>query len=87
MVDINRTGKPEDAQLNHVFIGGYSSDGSHLFLDETTGKVYCSAKGTANSYKEWESFEVMLVSETLRIASLFDKEGKKLNPTLPTTPR
>jgi hypothetical protein len=83
----NRGGKPKDALKNHVLIGGYSWDGSHLFIDETTGKTFCSERRTAKPYKEWESFEEMLVTETTRIASLFDKTGRQLDPKLPTTPR
>jgi hypothetical protein len=71
----------KDADPEFLFIGGYSKDGSKLYIDERTGKVFhCERYFSKQIRNEWVDFETMLLQETRRISTLFDKNGKKYPP-------
>ena len=78
--------RPKDALPSYLFIGGYGQDGSRLYIDGETSKVFRAARRTSTPLNEWKNFEEMLVTETIRIALLFDDKGKRINPNEPTTP-
>lgn len=75
-----------NAKPTSLFIGGYQPDGSKLFIDVADARVYRCGKLSAKPLNEWPSFDVMLESEVRRLATLFDLQGKILNPSKPTTP-
>lgn len=78
--------RPRNAKKTHLFIGGYEPDGSQLYIDVSDQSVYrCTQRSVKPLYK-WPSFEVMLESEVQRLTTLFDHQGRLLNPKLPTTP-
>ncbi len=78
--------RPRNAHKNHFFIGGYSWDGSNLYIDTVTNKVHFCDRWDVTSLYEWNSFEDMLVSEIERIYMLYDKNGVKINEDMWTTP-
>lgn len=86
IVTPNTIERPKDAQESFFFIGGYEWDGSRLYIDSKTSKVFRSESGTAKPINEWNNFEEMLVTETIRIALLFDDQGRRIDPREPTTP-
>ncbi|HCC83782.1 TPA: hypothetical protein DEP96_02950 [Candidatus Uhrbacteria bacterium] len=87
MVDPNNYERPRDAKDSYVFIGGYSYDGSSLFIDSNSGKVFrCAQFRASEIYNIWPDFWTMLTSEVERLDSLFNAEGKKKDPSRPTTP-
>lgn len=76
--------RPKDAANDWVFIGGYRLDGSNLYIDKLTGKVYRSERRKAtNRLNEWPDFWTMLVSEMERLAALFDERGRRIDPLKP----
>lgn len=86
LVTPNTFERPKDALSSYLYIGGYSQDGSHLYIDGETLKVFRAARRTSAPLNEWKNFGEMLVTETIRIALLFDEKGKLINPKEPTTP-
>lgn len=78
--------RPEDAKPNHLFIGGFNWDGTLLYMDTETGKVYRCQKRTVKPINEWPDFWTMLLSEAKRIKSLFAPSGSKLDLSAPTSP-
>ena len=78
--------KPTDALDSYFFIGGYSWDGSYLYIDTATGKVHYCLANSAKSLKEWNSFKEMLLSELARLISLHDENGVRLIKGGKTTP-
>jgi len=78
--------RPKNAKDSCFFIGAYSWDGSKLYIDSDTGKVYYCGRYDATPVKEWESFEAMLTSEISRVISLYDDKGIKINKSGHTTP-
>jgi hypothetical protein len=90
LIDSNRPGeRPRDARPSMVFLGGYGSDGSHLYFDALSDKpdhIYRCTRKTISPLNEWPDFWIMLKQETKRISNLFTEDGKKKNPNLPTTP-
>ena len=76
--------RPADAERDAFFVGGYKADGSVLYILE--GKAYRSPRRSAKPLNEWNNFWEMLLSETRRLAELFDETGRKTNPNLPVTP-
>lgn len=87
IVTPNTIEKPANAKGSVFIIGGYDWDGSRLYIDKLTGKVHLCDRDDAKSLYEWNSFGEMLLSEIKRLSTLFDKEGKEINPddsTLPT---
>lgn len=78
--------RPENAKDSHFFIGGYSWDGSKLYIDKETNAVHFCARWDATSLYQWDCFEEMIVSELKRITKLFDANGIVNSKGLFTTP-
>lgn len=78
--------RPRYSQPSFFYLGGYRLDGSLLYIDTISHKVFRCKRRTAKPLNQWPTFEVMLESETERLSSLFDNEGHLLNPDQPTTP-
>lgn len=83
----NTIERPKDADEAWVIIGSYKQDGSNIYIDKTTGKVYRSERWKAkNRLNEWPDFWTMLTSEVQRLSTLFDELGRKIDQDAPTTP-
>jgi len=78
--------RPYNATEAMFFIGGYSWDGSLLYIDVDTNTVHICERENADSLFEWPSFDQMLESEIKRLTILFDHEGKKIKKHLSTLP-
>jgi len=78
--------RPENAKDSYFFIGGYSWDGSQIYIDKETNKVHYCDRWDATSLLKWASFEEMLVSEVKRFTKLFNENGVIINEDLFTTP-
>ena len=78
--------RPANSKDSFFFIGGYSWDGSKLYIDKETNNVHYCDRWDATSLYQWNSFEEMLVSEVKRICSLFDDKGVIKDPNKYTTP-
>ncbi|MEK6702320.1 MAG: SMI1/KNR4 family protein [Planctomycetota bacterium] len=77
------TGSPDDV----VFFGGYSFDGSRLWMRPGDPKVYrCPRREFLPTLNTWPSFEAMLEAEVNRLALRFDERGVLIDPNTPTTP-
>jgi hypothetical protein len=85
-VTANIDERPKNTKDSFFFIGGYSWDGSKIYIDKTTSKVHYCDRWDATSLFEWPSFEEMLVSEVRRICGLFDEKGVIKDPDKYTTP-
>ena len=87
IVTPNTLERPKDAKSTYLFIGGYNWDGSKLYLDNETLKVYRCDRYSAEDIKnEWRNFEETLKSEVSRLSALFDEKGKEIDEDIPTTP-
>lgn len=82
----NTIERPKNAKEEYLFIGGYSWDGSKIYIDGLTNKVYYCARWDATPLCEWNSFPEMLLSEIDRIRKHFDSDGKRIDKSIPTTP-
>lgn len=68
-----------DAKDSFIFIGGYGFDGSQLYIDNDTGKTFhCERYHAMRILHEWPDFWTMLLSETERLAILFDEHGRRI---------
>ena len=86
LVTPNTIERPKDAKESLFCIGGYGWDGSRLYIDGATLKVFRAERRSTAPINEWNTFEDMLVAETARIALLFDDKGHRLVASEPTTP-
>jgi hypothetical protein len=82
----NTFGRADDSSMNQLYIGSYDYDGSRLYIDNLTMKVYRCSRESSKPLNEWPSFEEMLLSETRRLDNLFDVEGKMKDAMQPTIP-
>ena len=73
------------AGKNVLFIGGYSWNGSKLYIDIQTEKVFMCSKRSIVPLYEWNDFGAMLFSEIKRLKKLHTHDGKNI-PYRPTVP-
>jgi hypothetical protein len=78
--------RPRHSKNSFIFIGGYGSDGSLLYIDNSTFKVYRCSNRSAKPLNDWPNFETMLEEEAKRLSLLFDERGHRIDPTQQTTP-
>lgn len=78
--------KPHNSTPEMFLIGGYSWDGSKLYIDKKDNKVYYCQRYDCTPLKSWDSLSNMLQSEVERLYNLFDTNGKQINENEPTTP-
>jgi len=71
----NTVERIKDAKPSFVFIGGYSSDGSKLYIDPETDRVYRCPRRTTVPINEWPDFDSMLNSEALRLSEEFESRN------------
>ena len=82
----NTVERPRDADEALVFIGSYFDDGSMLYIDPHTSEVHRCSRTSVESLNRWKSFFVFLDSEAERLATLFDVEGRMIDPSVSTAP-
>ncbi|MFD1470337.1 SMI1/KNR4 family protein [Hymenobacter caeli] len=74
--DINCYGRSHIAQTQQLLLSRYR-DGSWLYMDLQSEKVYHNSSFSAEPLHEWPDFESMLVSEAQRLTLLFDERGRR----------
>ncbi|QUP53639.1 SMI1/KNR4 family protein [Ralstonia syzygii] len=82
----NSVERPKDASPDMFFIGGYNWDGSKIYMDLQTGRVFRCSRESAKPLNEWPDFWSMLISEISRISALYESDGRKKNLSEPTAP-
>lgn len=78
--------KPRNATCDMFFIGGYSWDGSKLYIDKRNNSVHYCKRYDSTSLKSWDSLAEMIISEVKRLYSLFDLDGKQIDENKSTIP-
>lgn len=78
--------KPHNATTDMFFIGGYSWDGSKLYIDKRDDRVYYCSRYDSTPLKSWDSLSKMLISEIERLYNLFDINGRPIDENEPTIP-
>jgi hypothetical protein len=73
--------RPRGSKPSFLFVGGYSEDGSKLYIDNVDLKVYRCKQRSAKPINQWPSFEAMLEGEVQRFSTLFGPDGRELNPS------
>jgi hypothetical protein len=87
MKDSNIAERPTGARADAVFIGGYSFDGSKLFVVPEDPRVYhCPRREAKPLLNSWPNLESLLNTEIDRFETLFDRHGKLIHPDEPTMP-
>ena len=84
--DTNVYERPKNADSNCFFLGGYSYDGSLLYIKDDVSTVYYCARRDATPLKEWNSFSEMLIEEIQRLKSLHGTDGMLQVPREETLP-
>lgn len=78
--------KPKDAAINHFIIGGYKWDGTLVYMDSKTSKIYRCVRESIIPLNSWPSLDVFLRKEITRISKLFDNSGRQKNDDVSTAP-
>jgi hypothetical protein len=73
--DSNVYERPTNADASCFFIGGYSYDGSELYMRDGSQKVFYCQRWDITPLKEWSNFETMLVEEIQRLRSIHSNCG------------
>lgn len=82
----NTLERPANAKDTTFIIGGYSWDGSSLYIDTTTDQVFLCRENNIKPLQVWEHFDDMLEKEINRLSTLFDDQGRQLKPNTSTLP-
>lgn len=67
--------RPTNADASCFFIGGYSYDGSKLYMRSGSQKVFYCQRWDITPLKEWSNFETMLIEEIQRLRSIHNNRG------------
>ncbi|MBS1689402.1 MAG: SMI1/KNR4 family protein [Bacteroidetes bacterium] len=86
MIIPNTIERIKNATDEMIFIGSYSWDGSKIYINRNTEKVYRCLRGDITPLNEWDCFEQMIVTEIKRLSKLHTNEGKRLDRSIPTIP-
>lgn len=86
IINANNKEKPIDAKNNHFFFGSYNWDGSKLYIDTNTLKIYRCLRESIKPLNEWADLADMLIGEINRLEKLFDRNGVELNIKKETIP-
>lgn len=87
ILTINIDERPKDANSSYLFIGSYYDDGSQLYIDCDTEKVYrCEPGLSQKKLNMWGDIGTMIISEAQRIEKLYDEKGQLIDQSKPTTP-
>ena len=78
--------RPSNADASCFFIGGYSYDGSKLYMRSGSQKVFYCPRWDITPLKEWNSFSEMLIEEIQRLRSLHGADGMLQVPREETLP-
>lgn len=65
----------ENNHNNFFFFGGWDKDGSSIYLDTDTGKVFRCKQRDATPLNEWNCLEELLLSEYKRLVEQHDDFG------------
>lgn len=75
-----------DATCDMVFFGGYDWDGSRVYTRQGDEQVHLCGPDSSASLRSWPSLAAYIASEAARLGSLFDAQGRPLNPDASTLP-
>lgn len=78
--------RTKGASEDVLFIGSYKYDGSKLYVDSKSTKVYRCERYSMTVLNEWNSLNDMLLSEISRLSDHFDGMGQRIDKKRPTTP-
>lgn len=78
--------RPRNATSDMFFIGGYSWDGSKLYIDKRDNRVYYCLQDDSTPLKSWDSLSKMILSEIERSGALFSNDGIQISESEPTVP-
>lgn len=90
LIDMNHPGeRPRNRGKSIVLIGGYNSDGSKLYFDDSnkSGLVYRCSRDSITPLNAWPNFWTMLDQEVMRLSFLYSGIGIKLDSDQVTTPK
>jgi hypothetical protein len=83
----NTIEKPGNASNNVFIFGTYDWDGSYLYIDcEKGNTVHLCTNDDITSLYKWPNLEAVLKSEIKRLLTMFDGQGKELDPDESTLP-
>lgn len=78
--------RPPDSTLEMVFIGGYNWDGSLLYINNKTERIFRCSASSAQPLNEWKNIWTMMIAEINRLRKHFDNNGNEINSNTPTIP-
>ena len=78
--------RPADASEDMVFFGGYDWDGSRVYTRHGDEQVHLCGPDSSVALRSWPSLAVYIADEAARLGSLFDADGRPLNPDASTLP-
>lgn len=77
--------RPKQVAPKVLFIGGYYSNGSVVYLKENTETVYC-CDHEGKTLKTWPSIESWIALEVERLSNFFDEKGNYITAMGPSHP-
>ena len=85
--DPNVLERPRAADPSWFIFGFYKADGSSAYIDPVDGRVYRGSPDmTQPRLNQWASLDTFLADEVRRLGRHFDGQGRRLDPSRPTTP-
>jgi hypothetical protein len=86
IVTSNTVERPSNAGMNKFFIGSYNWDGSLIYVDTSSSKIYRCERDDSAPLHSWEDLDDFLAKEISRLSKLYDQLGREIDADEPKIP-
>jgi hypothetical protein len=86
IVTINTFERPLNAGEDEFFIGSYNWDGSLIYVNTSSSKIFRCERDDSTPLNSWENLDDFLLKEISRLSKLYDQLGREIDADQPKIP-
>ncbi|SKC85189.1 SMI1/KNR4 family protein [Ohtaekwangia koreensis] len=86
IVTTNTFERPSDAGGDKFFIGSYNWDGSLIYVNTSSSKIFRCERDDSKPLNSWKDLDDFLAKEISRLSKLYDQLGREIDADQPKIP-